>query len=86
MEACVSPACRRLLPKKWEASPVARQRLGREAVTKDCVSYRSPWFAALGCVCLPALSLATLGMDVLALLLKPVPALFAESGFAEGSR
>ena len=33
MEACVSPACRRLLPEKWEASPVARQRLGRGAVT-----------------------------------------------------
>ncbi|SEQ29242.1 PAS domain S-box-containing protein/diguanylate cyclase (GGDEF) domain-containing protein [Ectothiorhodospira magna] len=33
MEACVSPAHRRLLPEKWEASPVARQRLGRGAVT-----------------------------------------------------
>ena len=50
MEACVSPAHRRQLPEKWEASPVARQRLGREAVTKDCVSYRSPWFAALSAV------------------------------------
>src|SRR5690554_4133450 len=33
MEACVSPAHRRQLPEKWEASPVARQRLGRGAVT-----------------------------------------------------
>ena len=32
-EACVNPATRRLLPKKLEASPVARQRLGRGAVT-----------------------------------------------------
>ncbi len=28
-----SPARRRLLPEKWEASPVARQRLGWGAVT-----------------------------------------------------
>ena len=32
MEACVSPAWRRLLPEKWEASLVGRQRLGRGAV------------------------------------------------------
>ncbi len=35
MEACVSPAHRRQLPEKWEASPVARQRLGRGAVTSN---------------------------------------------------
>ena len=46
MEACVSPAHRRQLPEKWEASPVARQRLGRGAVTnlKHSISHRISQF------------------------------------------